>query len=114
MTRTIQRIWENSAQNAEIAASAKVNYCNEQSDMENLNKYGSMNFLVLANNSSNQLKVTLDGKIFTTVGGNSTLILDINDGKYFNILGIENLSSTDAISANSITLNYGRLEAIEM
>lgn len=102
--------WSNSTYNAEIAASASEDFGVETSDHDNRNKYGSMNFLVLSNRSDYPVKITLDGQVYTELGTSATLIIEPDEGKYFDLVRVTNLDTGNAIAANLVHVRYGRAE----
>ena len=105
-------IWSNAKYNAEIAASASESFGTAKEDQDNRSKHGSMNFLVLSNRSDYPIKLTLDSQVYTELGTSATLIIEPDEGKYFDIVKVENLDAGNAISASLVHVRFGRSDIV--
>jgi len=99
--------WSNRTQNAEITAGASESFGISESDQANRRKYGSMNTLFLTNRSDSAIAVYLDGNIYTELFSQATLVIEADDGLYFDLIKVVELDSA-TITAGQITIRYGR------
>jgi len=108
----VQQRWiekySNQKFNSEIAASSTQDFGVDITDAQNKVKFGSMNSVVISNLSDENIRITLDGTTFTELGEKGIAIIEPRDGIYFNLIRITNLSTTNPIPANKISVRWGR------
>lgn len=117
MARDDGYIWieryRNNTKNSSIAASGTALFGNTDTDRANKSKYGSMNTLIISNRSAYPVEIQLDGDPVTQLYPSATFIMDRDEGIYFDIVGVKNLDTGNAIAANLITLRWGRADKIK-
>lgn len=104
-----QQLYSAVEQNAEISASSSEDFAVDNTAQANKLKYGSMNSLLLVNRSSQAIAVYLDGTKFAEMSAGQTLTMNAEDGIFFNLIRVTNLSADTAITASTITIRYSRL-----
>lgn len=102
--------YTNSIQNAELAASAVIIYCQETPDKQATQQFGSFNTLLFQNNSgTSDVKIRLNGTDAVTfiVPTKTAAVINPDHAKHFNTLEVTNLDAVNAIPADTIYVNYG-------
>lgn len=101
--------YETSKTNVELTSGASEIYFSDSEDKANVQKFGSFNFLEVANDSSSDIDIFLDG--LTTrrrrLFGRSVLVIKADQGIFFNTLKITEQSAL-TIDAGDIRIN-GRI-----
>jgi hypothetical protein len=97
-------LYEKHEANSLIGASASETFFSGQPAQENKQKYGSFNSLELINDSNEEIYVFLDGLDTRKriLGAKANLIIEPQEGIYFNTLKITNSSAVNTIAANLI------------
>jgi hypothetical protein len=103
-----KELYSNVEQNAEIVISGTQDFAIDAVSTANKSKYGSMNVLLIVNRSAQAVRVTLDGTTFAELFANSTLTINVEDGLFFNLIRLTNLSTTAVVTASTITVRYGK------
>lgn len=99
-------VYETSATNASIAASASESFLISTIDQEGKLQWGSFSYLEIVNDDVQTLDIDLDNlstrrrRLF----GKSTLVIKPSEGIFFNTLKITNTSSTTAVGAANIKI----------
>jgi hypothetical protein len=107
--------YQNSEQNAEIAAAGYGTFGQGTAQTEARNKYGSFNFFCIINQSAEAITIDLDGDSSRRyiLFGNAVITLAAEEGIHFDWLHITNQSAANAIAAAEITITYGRADYIQ-
>ena len=103
-----KEVYRNQSMNAEIAASSSEDFAISASDTAAAKKYGSFNRAIISNLSDYPIRISLDGNIFTEMGSQGIAVIDPEDGLFFNLIRITNLSAAAAIVANKISIRWAK------
>lgn len=95
-----------SGQNAEIAAGGTANeiFANTEAYIQSRQKYGSYNRLLVMNNSTEDIKVTLDTTDLTILIPGASVSIDPEEGIRWELLKLTNLDAANAAGANEISV----------
>lgn len=93
-----------------IANGASETFGGSITNMENRDKYGSANSLVITSFATEQFRIDLDGLTTRTIGilqPNGSFIIKPEDGIFFNTVKLTNVSSTSS-TADEVKVRLAR------
>ena len=97
--------------NAEIATSGKAIFAQNTATQEAINKHGSLNTFLITSISANEMEVRLNddtGRLVFRLKGSGTVGLKAEQGIMFNFLSIVNLDAGVVVTAEDVTVLYGK------